>query len=266
MFSIISFYPLLIEVLVQVKSNDDTIVRYETDFLTDKFVLGESSQMMRLGDFCLQDIESISLQWNYKSKKIIRNLTINWEFVSEKFGTIKDFIIGINENQNIILWGMTDLKSVLISLTEIPNVYAVSPKREQPYMRKYNYRYVIFDGFDFLHAEVPQILECTEIKEKLYDGTFDKVNDGSLYQYHIAAMPKMLTIRWKETYNIDFSAHIWFRYDKISDFFEHFYGLHPDTRTDFIVSISKENKGLSLFFFRQRMKAPIPISASTYEY
>lgn len=47
--------------------------------------------------------------------------------------------------------------------------------------------------------------------------------------------------------------------------FHHFYGAHPETKTDFIIRIDAENKKYELALYRQGLKEPVVIPESAYQ-
>ena len=102
------------------------------------------------------------------------------------------------------------------------------------------------------------------IEESLFDGTYDKLHDDGLLKYHEAGKPKKLAIKWQIDKS-EYSAYFWFDNEKICSIFERFYGVHPDTKTDFIVRIDAEKKKYELSLFRQGLKEPLVIPEEAYQ-
>lgn len=102
------------------------------------------------------------------------------------------------------------------------------------------------------------------IKEVLIDGTHDKINDGRLIKYHVAGKPKKFVVEWQSEKS-EYSTYFWFDDEKISSFFEKFYGMHRDTKTDFMITIDAENKQYGLALYRQGLKEPVAIPESAYQ-
>lgn len=265
MFSIVSDHVILVDVIVNVK-HDGGIMQYETSIMVEESTWGESSQMIRLGDFSLNDVDSINLQWKFLSNHYNRTVIIDRNDSQQNLKNIKDFILGIIENRHICLWGITEQKSMIIPMIEESDKNLDSDTKSVSDMRQYNYRCVLLNGYISFLNGTPELMEYEEIKVKLFDGTYDKTNYGSICQYHLGAIPKVLMIRWKEVRNIYSSVCIWFYKEVSYNVFEHFYGKHPDTKTDLIVNINTVDKQLSISLFRPKLKSPIPIKDSGYEF
>lgn len=110
--------------------------------------------------------------------------------------------------------------------------------------------------------ESNHIFKC--IEETLFDGTYNKLNDGSLFKYHQAGKPKNLAIKW-HIGKSEYSAYFWFEEEPIREVFDKFYGAHPDTKTDFIIRIDAENKKYELALYRYGLKEPQVIPENVYQ-
>lgn len=137
------------------------------------------------------------------------------------------------------------------------------------YMKQFTYRYnVLYEKkkekqwIKFDENEVQPHLEY--IEEALFDGTHDKLHDGSLLKYHQAGKPKKLAIKW-HIGKSEYSAYFWFEDERIREVFDKFYGAHPDTKTDFIIRIDAENKKYELALYRYGLKEPQIISEDVYQ-
>lgn len=136
---------------------------------------------------------------------------------------------------------------------------------------QFNYRYL----FQFLHREydnwckyneedrLPE-LDHININEVLFDGTHDKLNNGGLLKYHQAGKPKKLAVVW-HIEKTEYAAYLWFHDDEIRKVFDHFYGAHPETKTDFIIRIDAENNKYELSLYRYGLKEPQVISEDAYQ-
>lgn len=122
-------------------------------------------------------------------------------------------------------------------------------------MSQYTYRYVI--------APETQATDVV-IHEQLYDGTFDKTNDDRLRQYHEAAKPKQIAVKWRDGNN-ELSAYFWLNAQDVTPVFDRFYGAHHDTKADFIISIDAKNRKYGLSLYRQGLKEPVPLPESAYQ-
>ena len=102
------------------------------------------------------------------------------------------------------------------------------------------------------------------IEEFLFDGTYDKLHDEGLLEYHQAGKPKKLAIKW-HIGKTEYSAYFWFEEEPIREVFNEFYGAHPDTNTDFVIRIDAENKKYELALYRYGVKEPHIISEKVYQ-
>lgn len=102
------------------------------------------------------------------------------------------------------------------------------------------------------------------IEEMLFDGTFDKLNDGRLLKYHQAGKPKKLALKW-HICKSEYSAYFWFEEESIREVFDKFYGAHPDTKTDFIIRIDAKNRKYELALYRYGLKEPQVIPENVYQ-
>lgn len=136
------------------------------------------------------------------------------------------------------------------------------------YMRQFVYRYQLFfsHGGDCDKEDSNDDLkpELNYIEDALFDGTFDKLHDGGLTNYHEAGKPKKLTVKW-HIMKSEYTAHFWFDDEEILRVFERFYGVHPDTKTDFMIRIDAEKNKYELALYRYGLKEPQVINESAYQ-
>lgn len=139
------------------------------------------------------------------------------------------------------------------------------------YMKQFTHRYlVIFEEWNaqnklWVEYEKENIQpKFDTIEEMLFDGTFDKLNDGRLLKYHQAGKPKKLALKW-HICKSEYSAYFWFEEDPIREVFDKFYGTHPDTKTDFIIRIDAENRKYELALYRYGLKEPQIIPENVYQ-
>lgn len=135
-------------------------------------------------------------------------------------------------------------------------------------IKQFMYRHIIYienkKYRDNLDENSPVDLNNKYIEEVLFDGTYDKLHDGSLLKYHQAGKPKKLAIKW-HIGKSEYSAYFWFEEEPIREVFDKFYGAHPDTKTDFIIRIDAENKKYELALYRYGLKEPQIISQDVYQ-
>lgn len=141
------------------------------------------------------------------------------------------------------------------------------------YLQQFTYRYLpLFEHWDedneWWHRYTKDELEIRPefeyIEEALYDGSYDKLHDGGLMQYHKAGKPMKLAIKW-HIKKSEYTAYFWFEDEAIRAFFDRFYGIHPDTNTDFILHIDPEKKKYELSLFRYGLQEPKIIPEDAYQ-
>ena len=106
--------------------------------------------------------------------------------------------------------------------------------------------------------------EFDYIEEALFDGTYDKLHDGGLLNYHEAGKPKKLAVKW-HIKKSEYTAYFWFEDEEIRTIFDRFYGVHPDTKTDFMIRIDSEQNKYELALYRYGLKEPQVINESAYQ-
>lgn len=144
------------------------------------------------------------------------------------------------------------------------------------YMQQFCYRYLmLFEHWDDDEERWVKLEKNSEgdekpqpeldfVEEALYDGTHDKLHDGSLMNYHKGGKPKKLTLQW-HVKKSEYTAYLWLDDESICTAFERFYGAHPDTKADFIVRIDVEKKKFELALYRYGLKEPVVISEDAYQ-
>lgn len=140
------------------------------------------------------------------------------------------------------------------------------------YMKQFTYRYLpMFEHWDgdknewkkYGREDVAPEFDC--IEEALFDGTHDKLHDGGLLNYHQAGKPKKLAVKW-HIKKSEYTAYFWFEDEDICAIYDRFYGLHPDTKADFMIRIDPEKKKFELALYRYELKEPQVISESAYQF
>ena len=141
------------------------------------------------------------------------------------------------------------------------------------YMKQFTYRYLpIFEHWNedeeewlkYTKEEQETKPELDYIEEALFDGTHDKLHDGGLLHYHEAGKPKKLAVKWYIKKS-EYTAYFWFEDEAIRAFFDRFYGIHPDTNTDFILHIDPVKKKYELSLFRYGLQEPKIIPENVYQ-
>lgn len=135
-------------------------------------------------------------------------------------------------------------------------------------MKQYIYKYVVSyeaytNKWDVL-SDAKTLPDFCWIKECLFDGTFDKVNNDNLLKYHQAGVPEKLSIKWYVKKS-EYIAYFFIDETPIISIFKRFLGNHLETKVDFIIRIDAENKKYELSLYRQGLKEPVIIPEDAYQ-
>lgn len=141
------------------------------------------------------------------------------------------------------------------------------------YMKQFTYRYLpLFEHWDedeqrwlkYTEEEQATQPQFDYIEEALYDGTHDKLHDGGLLNYHQAGKPKKLAVKW-HIKKSEHAAYFWFEDEMIRSIFDRFYGLHPDTKTDFILHFDPTKNKYQLSLYRYGLREPQILPEESYQ-
>ena len=141
------------------------------------------------------------------------------------------------------------------------------------YMKQFTYRYLpLFEHWDedekkwqpYTEEEQETKPELDYIEETLYDGTHDKLHDGGLLNYHEAGKPKKLAVKW-HIKKSEYTAYFWFEDEAIRAIFDRFYGIHPETKADFIIHIDPIKNKYQLALYRYGLQEPQIIPEEAYQ-
>ena len=206
--------------------------------------------------------------WLYGDKKA---RLLAWMEAEETDVEMEDFCPSTNLSRNDYV------KMMLESVNEAHANLAANglPPRDlfDNYMKQFTYRYLpLFEHWNedeeewlkYTKEEQETKPELDYIEEALFDGTHDKLHDGGLLHYHEAGKPKKLAIKW-HIKKSEYTAYFWFEDEAIRTIFDKFYGLHPDTKTDFIIHIDPEKKKYELSLFRYGLPEPRIIPEDAYQ-
>lgn len=167
--------------------------------------------------------------------------------------------IGIKRNDGVILSSISQLCDygieTFLDFLNIPKDDFAASFLIDNKMKNFCYQYVIKG---LLEGAV------NSLNVLLWDGTYNKLNDGGLFKYHQVGKPKRLAIKW-HIGKSEYSAYFWFEEELIREVFDKFYGAHPDTKTDFIIRIDAENKKYELALYRYGLKEPQVIPENVYQ-
>lgn len=112
------------------------------------------------------------------------------------------------------------------------------------------------------YAEDEKKPELDFVEVKCHDGTFDRLRDGSLLNYHEAGKPSRVCVGW-HVGKREYSAYFFFSHDELVPLFRTCYGAHPETKVDFLLQIDPENNKYEPALFRYGMKEPLTIPENT---
>lgn len=138
------------------------------------------------------------------------------------------------------------------------------------YIKQYCYRYFFLgECFNEVTCNWEEIdnktlFEIDSFVDVLFDGRYNKQNNGSLFNYHDAGRPRKLAVKW-HIKRSEYSAYFWFEDEEIRAIFDRFYGAHPETKTDFMIRIDAEKNKYELALYRYGLKEPYVISESAYQ-
>lgn len=106
---------------------------------------------------------------------------------------------------------------------------------------------------------VYRILFPSEFKGQIdfISGTIDL---SALKNYGFFTIP----IRFK-LFNPNYSIYFWFEVSNLLHVLERFYGVHPETKSDFIINIDPENNRYELCLYRQGLREPVIIPEYAYQ-
>lgn len=143
----------------------------------------------------------------------------------------------------------------------------------EKYMQQFHYRYLpLFKHWDkdeevwveLLEDEQEAKPELDSIDEALYDGTYNKQHDSELLDYHEAAKPMKLAMKW-HVEKTSFSAYFWLEDNAIRTIFDIYYGIHTDAKTDFIIHIDPKSNKYQLSLYRDGAIEPQIIPEDAYQ-
>lgn len=125
---------------------------------------------------------------------------------------------------------------------EIEKYPLPAPSHYEHMMQQFTYRFVpklqIWNDDDekwedFEEGEGP---ELNYIEVKRFDGTFDRLHDGSILKYHEAGKPSHLTINWNYGTR-EYTAYFFFDHEKLDPLFRRLSMLSLEGRFDFVLQI-----------------------------
>lgn len=197
--------------------------------------------------------------------------------IVRKMESDRSSLIKINELKELDCYSLKDSFSKEWQIMKESLTQRYSDKVYEAYIKDYNkyinslleqysYRYVIKSELGIMEVSDNDngIIKILEIREILFDATFDKLHRGNLLKYHNAGRPKKIAIKWQIRLSI-YSAYFWFDEQEIFTIFDKFYGKHPESKTDFIININPISQDYQLSLYRFGSKEPVIIPQSAYQ-
>lgn len=183
------------------------------------------------------------------------------------------YMIGIIGDGMVILYGLTFDKCVEIhrwkaikdeKLNRYSNFLESYIEKEREQQKSvsisnfdlYNYRFNVDVG--------KQELLTQKLKVFFADSTFNRNAGEYLKKYSLISIPSKISFEYSND-RCQYSINFFLNLHSIVSIFHHFYGAHPETKTDFIIRIDAENKKYELALYRQGLKEPVVIPESAYQ-
>ena len=111
------------------------------------------------------------------------------------------------------------------------------------YMKRFCYKYKpIFEKLEEFEKDEKQDLSAKldYIEESLFDGTFDKLHEKNLLEYHNTGIPQKISITWQKDKST-YTAYFWFNEKETIEAFNKFYGSDKGAKAEFIIRIDTDN-------------------------
>jgi len=181
-----------------------------------------------------------------------------------------DIIFGLSPQGEIAIWSSNERRQKLLSWEKVSELSNKRSSRAgySRLMTQYTYRYVVeFNSWnEEAHEWNPTEMEfdMNSLQEDLFDGTFDKENNGNLFKLHKAGVPHRIRLIWKLAKS-EYSAYFFFEPDTFMVFFEKFYGIHPDTETDFIIKMDPCKRKYEPSLYRYGLRSPVMINEDCFQ-
>ena len=123
--------------------------------------------------------------------------------------------------------------------------------------KRYNYRYAFMVCGE-------EEMDLTLLQELLVDGSMRQLTEGSILNYRDRARPSKIELGWTVG-NDNYSAFFFIDDAQQLGIFNRVYGVHLDTKSDYIFNIDIDAEEYSLALYRQGLKDPVAIPESAYQ-
>lgn len=119
----------------------------------------------------------------------------------------------------------------------------------------YNYRYCVQDG----------AVGCKALEQIFSDGSYDFCEVETQSRYRMHGIPELMKLVWDRG-NSEFTSYFSFESLLMKEMFGKFYGVHRETKADFIIDLSQADRIPRFSLFRQGLRESIPIPLETYQF
>lgn len=223
-------------------------------------------------DITLNDVSYIDIAWKTKDDDKCFKIYVDKisSIVSHKlpqvYTRLDSIILGITSDGYFILWceimGSRMLLYVTMDNSEelldrsnlhTIKLHEISEKRFCQYCYRIN-----------ILAQNEEALSISCVKINSFDGSLSLLRNIDNILYNHLGSPSKILIDCIYNFN-KYQIFIWFDLYNISAVFEWFYGVHPETKVDFIIRIDAENKKYELSLYRQGLKEPVIIPEGAYQ-
>lgn len=205
-----------------------------------------------------------------------------------KTGSFHYIVVGMAPYGNVAIWLYSERRSELLTCFKAEKLTPKSGKGyhifqdkgyclpTQDYFSKrmcqYDYRYLFlpecWEGQSLRWRKLREKKETRvfsiSIREYLTDGTHSSFEDENFCSFRSAGRPEKLALSWHEGRS-EFAAYFWFDDERLCAVFDKFYGVHRDTRTDFIIRVDAAARKYELALFRYGLKEPVVIPEEAYQ-
>lgn len=197
--------------------------------------------------------EDIELDCHYRDNLSDKHNHIHIDL--KRTAISKSLSICILPENNYIIWSFDNNSNNIIEYRLAPDSKIYSKFTQL--LKSYCYRITI-------NSKIDKNLVISGLTLSKSDGCKNIFNDKSISTYFLQAKPSRIKLSFSLTKGC-YAIYIWLDEDRINNIFNKFYGAHPETKADFIISIDAKRRKYELALFRQGLKEPVVIPESAYQ-
>lgn len=246
-------------IAVTVISETDNIEIISPSLLSDSFGITEIRNEIQGEIYTLQydlmhdveiesDIKAIDLVWYCSKidKLYSAKVCINESFKEDEY----IIIIKIFESGRLKIYLGNEYRCRLLYNAD----FSFSLSGNEYKNSVFKYRYSVFSD----------MVDIKSLEQVFSDGSYDFSDFKKQTQYEWHGIPEFIKLRWNHEYS-EWTSYFKFENQKIKVIFDKVYGIHRDSKTDFIIRIDAENKKYELSLYRQGLKKPVIIPEDAYQ-